>query len=930
MKNKKNTLFAGSDLLTRRLCRVLVLLFLVCGKVMADGQEPLRVGVYENPPLVYYDEQGAVQGFIPDLLEYIAERQGWRLQYVPCEWLQCKQLLAAEEIDLLAPVAVSTTRLQRFDFNRENLFINWGQIYARRPGMITSIPDLNGKSVAVVIGDTHYARLRELAERYEITIDFHEYPAYDTVLAAVSRGETDAGLVNRLYASRNGDSFLAEKTAVIFNPVGLRIALPIGKHGNQELVSAMDVLLGKLKSDPDSYYYQALERWLSDDYYLGWPRWPRWLGWLLAIGIGLSLLLGIGSLILRGLVRRRTQTLKLEIERRVRSEEEEQALGVLLRLSLERLDLEVYLQQVIDSLLGSVPWLDLLPQAGIFLADESGNSEVLQLVASHNMAPELKTLCARVPFGKCLCGQAALSRRTLFASCVDDCHEIHFEGMRDHGHYNVPILSNDQVLGVIVTYVPHGHMFSAHEQAFLEQVADVLSMGICRRRDARAIEHLAYYDPLTGLANRRMLLDRLQHDMMIAARHAKQGAVLFLDLDRFKTLNDSLGHTVGDALLCQVAERLTNSVRAEDTVARLGGDEFVIILPELSEDSRRVLVEVRSVAEKLRSSLAEPFELDGHQYRLTASIGIDLFPKEHEQAVDILRHADTAMYWVKGGGRDGARFFEPGMQAKADARLELENQLRFALERKQLHLHYQPQMDMAGNIVGAEVLLRWMHPDWGAVPPSRFVPVAEEAGLIFPIGEWVLRSACEQLKDWMTVVECEDHMRGLSINVSPIEFRQTDFVAKVGRIFEETGVDASRITLEITEGTLVDDIDETIVKMQGLRQYGVHLSIDDFGTGYSSLAYLKRMPLNRLKIDRSFIRDICTEPNDAAIVDTILAISAHLDMETVAEGVESKEQLDFLVERNCLVYQGNYFSKPIPAAAFQQLVCTAGVTGVPS
>lgn len=924
MKKKKNTSFTGSDLPALSRCRVLVLLFLVCGQVMAGKQEPLRVGVYENPPLVYYDAQGSVQGFIPDLLEYIAERQGWHLLYVPCEWLQCKQLLVAEEIDLLAPVAASTTRLQRFDFNRENLFINWGQIYARRPGMITSIPDLNGKSVAVVSGDAHYARLRELAERYEITINFREYPAYDTVLAAVSRGETDAGLVNRVYASRNGDSFQAEKTSVIFNPVGLRIALPIGKRGNQELVRAMDGLLGKLKSDPDSHYYHALERWLSEEDYLDWPR---WVGWLLAIGIGLSLLFGIGSLILRRLVRRRTHALKLEIERRVRSEEEEQALGVLLRLSLEQLDMETYLQQVIDSLLGSVPWLDLLPQAGIFLTEENGNSEVLQLVASHNMPPELKTLCARVAFGKCLCGQAALDRRTLFASCVDDRHETHFEGMRDHGHYNVPILGNEQVLGVMVTYVPHGHTFSAHEQAFLEQVADVLSMGICRRRDAMAIEHLAYYDPLTGLANRRMLLDRLQHDMIIAARHAKQGAVLFLDLDRFKTLNDSLGHTVGDALLCQVAERLTNSVRAEDTVARLGGDEFVIILPELSEDPRRGLVEVRSVTDKLRRILAEPFELNGHQYRLTTSIGIDLFPKDHEKAVDILRHADTAMYWVKGDGRDGARFFEPGMQAKADARLELENQLRFALEREQLHLHYQPQVDMAGYIVGAEVLLRWTHPDWGAVPPSRFVPVAEEAGLIFPIGEWVLRSACEQMKVWMATGKCTDHMRGLSVNVSPVEFRQKDFVAKVGRIFEETGVDASRITLEITEGTLIADIDEIIVKMQGLRQYGVHLSIDDFGTGYSSLAYLKRMPLNRLKIDRSFIRDICTDPNDAAIVDTILAMSAHLDMEAIAEGVESKEQLDFLVERNCRVYQGYYFSEPVPATAFHQLVCTSGMTG---
>lgn len=439
-----------------------------------------------------------------------------------------------------------------------------------------------------------------------------------------------------------------------------------------------------------------------------------------------------------------------------------------------------------------------------------------------------------------------------------------------------------------------------------------------RMRAEARVEHLAYYDDLTELPNRRLLHDRLQQEIAVARRHAVYGALLFIDLDQFKHLNDALGHPAGDELLRQVAMRLKNLVRAEDTVARLGGDEFVLVLPAQDRDLSHMGFEAQAVAEKVRTQLAESYNLNGHQYHMTTSTGIALFPENDEDADDILKHADSALYRAKEDGRNTVRFYQPSMQAAADTRLTLEKDLRDALEHDGLQLHYQPQVDSEGRITGAEALIRWQHPQRGMVPPSIFIPVAEETGLILGIGNWVLRTAVQQVCEWRRCGVGEQLSR-LAINISPRQFHQSNFVDQVISICEETGVPLDRIELEITESLVMRNLGETVEKMDALRSRGIRFAIDDFGTGYSSLSYLKRLPLDLLKIDQSFVRDIVSDPYDAAIVNTIIAMASHLGLGVIAEGVETLEQLELLRERGCSSFQGYYYSRPVPAEELVKL-----------
>ena len=445
---------------------------------------------------------------------------------------------------------------------------------------------------------------------------------------------------------------------------------------------------------------------------------------------------------------------------------------------------------------------------------------------------------------------------------------------------------------------------------------------ITERHQARQeIERLAFYDPLTGLANRRLMLDRLQQAIAHAQREPIHGALIFIDLDRFKLLNDSLGHRAGDMLLQQVTRRLTESLREEDTVARLGGDEFVIMLPALDADPGTAAKRAWQVAEKIRHRISGGYDLDGHRFHITASLGIALFPQDGQRAEVLLNHADAAMYQAKGNGRDTIAYYHPSLQAEADARLALEEDLRAALDAGQLFLEYQAQVDDAQQAVAVEALLRWQHPERGRVMPDTFVPVAEETGLILHLGEWVLLTACQQLRAWME--QAGTPLPGLSVNVSPIQFRHSGFVEQVGQILRRTGVDPQLLTLEITEGTLIEDLNDTIAKLKALKALGLRISVDDFGTGYSSLYYLKHLPLDELKIDRAYVQDITEDPNDAAIVQTILSIARHLGLEVVAEGVETLAQAEFLRDNGCHRYQGYLYCRPMPAAAFTRQFITS-------
>jgi diguanylate cyclase (GGDEF)-like protein/PAS domain S-box-containing protein len=439
-------------------------------------------------------------------------------------------------------------------------------------------------------------------------------------------------------------------------------------------------------------------------------------------------------------------------------------------------------------------------------------------------------------------------------------------------------------------------------------VEDVTELKLYQAR----IEQQANYDMLTGLANRSLLNERLQQAIFTATRQGTRLGVVFIDLDRFKYINDSLGHHVGDELLRAMAERLKASVRESDTVARLGGDEFVLLINGQNDPESMAIV-----LERMLLDISEPWTIAQGDFNVTCSIGVALFPEDGHSAEVLLKHADSAMYRAKEKGRNNFQFFTAELNALITERLEMENRLRRALERDQFTLHYQPRIDMrTQELIGAEALLRWQPAEGEEITPSRFIPVAEEIGLLAPIGKWVLRTACRQNKQWQ---DAGLQPFTISVNVSPRQFRQDSFVATVTEILRETGLEARYLEIELTESAVMQDAEQFIAMLGELNELGVQITLDDFGAGYSSLSYLKRLPVDRLKVDRSFVQDIATDADDATIVRTIIALGHNLGMKVVAEGVETAEQLEFLRINSCDELQGYYFAKPVPAAEFEQM-----------
>jgi diguanylate cyclase (GGDEF)-like protein/PAS domain S-box-containing protein len=437
-----------------------------------------------------------------------------------------------------------------------------------------------------------------------------------------------------------------------------------------------------------------------------------------------------------------------------------------------------------------------------------------------------------------------------------------------------------------------------------------------RKADADRIHQLALFDQLTQLPNRRLLTDRLRQALFSSARSGHEGALLFIDLDNFKNLNDTLGHVKGDQLLQQVAERLLTCVRDTDTVARLGGDEFVVMLEELSKQPLEAAGQIKSVGDKILAALRESYTLGEHNYRCTPSIGATLFGNHVETFEELFKQADIAMYQAKISGRNTLRFFDTQMQDIIIARTSLEKDLHAALEQGQFKLHLQPQVNNSGAILGAEALIRWFHPQRGLVSPAHFIPLAEETGLIVPIGQWVLDAACAQLKLWQQ----SPHTRNLNlaINVSAKQFRQPDFVALVSNAINKHSIDPTYLKLELTEGMLVENIEEVINTMTILKKIGTQFALDDFGTGYSSLQYLKRLPLDQIKIDQSFVREIASDGSDKAIVQSIIDMSQSLGVATIAEGVETPEQHKILLDLGCNHFQGYLHGKPMPIEQFNE------------
>jgi diguanylate cyclase (GGDEF)-like protein len=459
-------------------------------------------------------------------------------------------------------------------------------------------------------------------------------------------------------------------------------------------------------------------------------------------------------------------------------------------------------------------------------------------------------------------------------------------------------------------------LFNTKRKGELHSLVDIFNRRTGQLISSRKeIEKLVLFDPLTGLPNRRLLMNRLNEKLDICESQQSYGELLFIDLDNFKWINDSLGHHMGDELLLRVSERFSACVREEDTVARLGGDEFVVLIVKSKSYSEAPNDESTFIAQKLVDAMKAPIIVKGQPHHMTISIGITVFSNQQSTSDELLCQADTAMYRAKDEGKNGFCFFTTEMQKHVHRRVEIEEALRIALDNKEFYLVYQPQVDIKGECFAAEALIRWKHPEKGLLSPFEFISIAEECGLIIEIGTWVLEQSCAQFREWS---DENTHLQKISVNVSPKQFRHCNFVNTVRNALTKYKLSASQLTLEITEGIVIHDVKDTIYKMTILKSLGVGISIDDFGTGYSSLTYLKELPLSQLKIDQSFVKDIVQEPKNAMIVKTIISMAKHLDLKVIAEGVEDKEQVKLLIDKGCDQFQGYYFSKPKSIQGFKK------------
>ncbi|PQA76988.1 EAL domain-containing protein [Rhodoferax sp. TS-BS-61-7] len=850
----KICLFAVGERRWLTVLAVLASLLGVAGAARADHPREVRMGVYANEPKIFLSGGQQPSGIFGELALEMARQHNWTLVPVPCEWKACLAGLQDGSIDLMPDVAFTPERANLFDFHATPALLSWSQIYARPDTPIRSALDLKDRRIAVLQGSVQQEYLRNLMAGFGVQAELVPAENLQEAFNLASRGEVDAAVANRFFGDLQAPRFKLVSTPVLFQPSQLFFAT--GKGKNADLIAAIESSLKTWQAQPDSHYFQVLKHWMEAP-----PRLlvPTLIWWALG-GLGGVLVLALGAWwFLRREVAEKTRSLRASEDR--------------LNTILDSVDAYIYIKDTA-------------------LRYQYANRKVCELFGAQ---PEQ------------VVGQTDaryFDDHTVAKLRINDLRVV------EHGERVEEEETNRNALGgpehtylsvKLPLHRPDGSIYALCG----------ISTDISKQKQTeRAIHQLAFYDPLTQLPNRRLLMERLQQALAAQQRNQACGALMFIDVDNFKDLNDTLGHSIGDLLLGEIAARLSACTRAQDTLARQGGDEFVAMVQGLGPTLNDAVVHTQHLAEKILRKLSEPYLLDGHGYQTSVSIGIAMFGGPDSDQDELLKQADLAMYQAKADGRNTVRFFNPQMQAQVTARTALETDLHRALEARQFLLYYQTQVDQQGQTVGVEALVRWQHPVRGLVSPAEFIPVAESSGLILALGHWILETACTQLVRWAA----HENTAGLSIavNLSARQFRQSDFVAQVQSVLQTTGANPQRLELELTESQLIDDLGGVVQKMDALKALGVRIALDDFGTGYSSLNVLKRLPLDQLKIDQSFVHDLLLDHSSASIVRAIVTLGDSLQLQVIAEGVETTEQRDALVALGCTYFQGYLFGRPAP------------------
>ncbi|CAB0150911.1 putative signaling protein [Pseudidiomarina piscicola] len=821
--------------------------------VNVAAKTPVKVGVYENPPNVSLSETGEVTGVFGDLLHQIAQREGWQLQAVPCQRPSCLRQLAAGDLDLVPDSALSVGDQAPLQLNQHPVLHSWSQLYTSAEFSLASLLELDGLRVAVRRGSIQERYLTDLARDFGIDVEFLQVGSFDEAFATVIAQRADAAVVNHLYGKSRARDLGLRPSKVMFQPKRLFFAAADSAAGEQ-LLARIDRWLGDWRMAPDSPYKLVMENWgvyAADE--------PDYLSrWLLPSLLGVLLLAILGVVALRQQVKKKSRAL-LEIEQRSNT-------------ILNSVEAFIYVKDTeLKYRYANKKVCELFDETEDSIIGKSDAQLFDDATATH-----LKTTDLKVIEG----GERVVDEEANRTSSGEQ---------RQFLSIKIPLRDADEKIyglcGISTDITEH---LEVQEQ----------------------LNQLAYFDGVTGLANRKLLLQQLEHAVASYRRTGFEGAVLAIDLIDFTLINDSLGHQVGDHVLCTVAERLKSVIDDTDCAARLGSDDFVVLLEDLGPDRNEAILAARRLANEIVDLIGQPIDLGIRKHSTAACIGITMFSDSDDGAAELIKNADLALTEAKGLGSGSIRLFNPEMQQTVSRRLHLETALRRAIEEQALELYMQPQVTHDGKVTGGELLLRWHDEEFGTVAPNEFIPVAESSGLIVPLGNWVIERACEVLQQWSQDPNLSQ-LR-LAINISPRQFRQASFVDYIEASIARYQVPEGKLELELTENMLIDNLTMTIQRMSRLGGAGVRFSLDDFGTGYASLAYLKSLPIYQLKIDQSFVRDVLTDVNDAVIVETIVSLGESLGLEVIAEGVETAAQAESLVELGCTKFQGYYFGRPQP------------------